>query len=68
MRRTLVVLVAAAMLGGCAPPTATRQVPAPPGNTAAEPTPARDCSRQFDENDAGFQTCVNEAGEPPRSP
>jgi hypothetical protein len=57
-RRTLVVLTAVAVLVGCAPPTATHQVPASPGDDAADPGPARDCSRQFDDNDAGFQTCL----------
>ena len=61
-RRTLVALTAVAALAGCAPPTATRQAPASPRD-AAEPAPARDCSRQFDENDAGFQTCLDSAGE-----
>lgn len=63
-RRTLVALTAVAVLAGCAPPTATRQGPAPPRD-AGEPAPARDCSRQFDENDAGFQTCVEDAGKEP---
>jgi hypothetical protein len=63
-QRTLVALTAAAaVLAGCTP-TTTRQVPASPGNDTTEPAPARDCSRQFDENDAGFQTCL----EGPRAP
>jgi Prokaryotic membrane lipoprotein lipid attachment site len=63
-RRTLVALTAVAVLAGCTPTTATRQGPASPRD-AGESAPARDCSRQFDENDAGFQTCVEGAGEEP---
>jgi hypothetical protein len=66
-RRTLLVLGAAAVLAGCTP-TAARQVPAPPGESTPEPAPARDCSRQFDENDAGFQTCLEGAQEAPERP
>jgi hypothetical protein len=62
------VLTLAAVLAGCAPPATTRQAPPSPGDQAAEPAPARDCSRQFDENEAGFQTCLNEAPEAPERP
>jgi outer membrane biogenesis lipoprotein LolB len=65
-RRTLVLLIVAALLTGCAP-TAARQVPASPGDATVEPSPDRDCSRQFDENDAGFQTCLD-ADEGPTTP
>jgi hypothetical protein len=62
--RRLLILAVAAVLAGCAPAT-TRQVPAPTGGETTEPAPARDCSRQFDENDAGFQTCLDRGEEPP---
>jgi hypothetical protein len=57
--RALLAL-AAAVLAGCAPTGWSPVPPAPP----AETTPTRDCSRQFDENDAGFQTCRERSGEP----
>jgi hypothetical protein len=66
-RRTLVVLGAAAVLAGCTP-TAARQVPASPGDDNRERAPARDCSRQFDENEAGFQTCLDGPREAPKRP
>ena len=56
-RRMLALLGTAALLAGCTP-AATRQAPAPSGDDTSKPAPARDCSRQFDENDAGFQTCT----------
>jgi hypothetical protein len=66
-RRTLLVLGAAAVLAGCTP-TAARQVPAPPADGTREPAPPRECSRQFDENEAGFQTCLDRASAKPERP
>ena len=56
-RRMLVLLGIAALLAGCTP-AAAQQAPAPPRDDTSKPAPARDCSRQFDENDAGFHTCT----------
>jgi hypothetical protein len=66
-RRTLLVLGAAAVLAGCTP-TAARQVPPPPGDAIRKPAPPRECSRQFDENEAGFQTCLDRVPEAPARP
>ncbi len=61
----LLALAAAVALVGCTPPTTSRQAPTSPDERAAEPARPRDCSRQFDDNDAGFQTCKDESEEPP---
>jgi Prokaryotic membrane lipoprotein lipid attachment site len=66
-RRTLLILGAAAVLAGCTP-TAARQVPPPTGDGTRKLAPPRECSRQFDENEAGFQTCLDRLPEAPASP
>ena len=53
----LAIVVAAAVLAGCAgsgtvPYVDPRPEPRPPKANVDE------CSRQFDENEAGFQTCL----------
>jgi hypothetical protein len=55
VKAALVTLVTAIALAGCS--TAAVRVPAVPGEGAAEPVRPPDCSRRFDENEAGFQTC-----------
>jgi hypothetical protein len=64
-RTRLLALTAAVALAGCAPPTTSRQAPTSPDERTADPPRTYDCSRQFDDNDAGFQTCQDGSKEPP---
>jgi hypothetical protein len=65
MRKRALLVVIAAGLTGCAPlaprPATDRSRGVKPSQPAREP----DCSRRFDDNDAGFQTC--QEGQSPAS-